>query len=61
MSALGAAIAIASAAAEAIKGGFEIYKAVRAGCDAVVVRAPKGLADRARAEAERRKTKGAGR
>jgi hypothetical protein len=60
MSALGAAIAIASAAAEAIKGGFEIYKAVRDGHDVTVVRAPRGLAERARAEAERRQ-KGAGR
>jgi hypothetical protein len=60
MSALGAAIAIASAAAEAIKGGIEIYKAVRGGHDVTVVRAPRGLAERARAEAERRK-KGAGR
>ena len=61
MSALGAAIAIATAATEAIRGGLEIYKAVRNGHDVTVVRAPRGLADRARAEAERRAKKGSGR
>jgi len=56
-----AVIGIIGAIVEAAKGGFEIYKAVRDGHDFVVVRAPRGLADRARVEAERRKQKGAGR
>jgi hypothetical protein len=55
-----AVIGIIGAAVEAIKAGVEVYRAVRDGHDVTVVRAPRGLAERARAEAERRK-KGAGR
>jgi hypothetical protein len=61
VSALGAAVGIIGAIVEAAKGGLEIYKAVRSGHDVTVVRAPRGLADRARAEAERRQRKGSGR
>lgn len=61
MSALGAAVGIIGAIVEAAKAGVEVYKAVRDGHDVTVVRAPRGLADRARAEAERREKKGSGR
>lgn len=61
MSALGAAVGIIGAIVEAAKAGVEVYKAVRDGHDVTVVRAPRGLADRARAEAERREKKGTGR
>lgn len=61
MSAIGTAVTIFGAAVEAIKAGVEVYKAVRDGHDVTVVRAPRGLADKARAEAERRAKKGTGR
>ena len=60
MSALGAAVGIIGAIVEAAKGGLEIYKAVRDGHDVTVVRAPRGLAERAKAEAERRQQKRGG-
>jgi hypothetical protein len=56
-----AVIGIIGAIVEAAKAGVEVYRAVRDGHDVTVVRAPRGLAERARAEAERRRKKGAGR
>ena len=61
MSAAGAVVGIIGAIVEAAKAGVEVYKAVRDGHDVTVVRAPRGLAERARAEAERRAKKGSGR
>ena len=61
MSTIATIATIIGAAVEAAKAGVEVYRAVRDGHDVTVVRAPRGLAERARAEAERRKQKGAGR